>query len=237
MRCLLLVACVGCSFDPGATSAGVQDGPTITGDARSVDGSVVSPSDAKPIDAPAIVVRYVQGNVATDTGNVIMTTLGSNETGADLNIVGVSWADPTISISSISDSDGNTYVAIGAPIVLTDIGTLVLYEAIDIGQGVAHNTVSVMFSTFTSPILMVVEYSGLATSSPVDVTASNASATGTSIDSGAITTTQAHDLVVGIAATGGAVSAGSGYTLRPSATVDLIEDKEVTTIGSYDATA
>jgi hypothetical protein len=84
-----------------------------------------------------------------------------------------------------------------------------------------------------------VEYSGLDLANPFDVGVSS-SGTSNSPNSGAVTTTIAHELVFGAGVTtGGFSTAGSGFTTRviTSPDLDIAEDRFVTATGSYSATA
>ena len=46
-----------------------------------------------------------------------------------------------------------------------------------------------------------------------------------------------HDLIVGLAGSNGSLTAGAGFTRRVGGNFSLIEDREVTSTGSYGATA
>ncbi len=83
------------------------------------------------------------------------------------------------------------------------------------------------------------EYSGLDTSNPLDVTA-GAVGTGGSPNSGAATTNSAKELIFGAGMTGGHfVRAGTGFTSRviTSPDGDIAEDQIVSATGSYSAVA
>jgi hypothetical protein len=89
------------------------------------------------------------------------------------------------------------------------------------------------------PDIRILEYSGLDTTSPLDVTAA-ATGNGTSASSGAATTTYANDLIFGADLTVTYTSgAGAGFTSRviTDPDSDIAEDKIVTATGSYAATA
>ena len=118
---------------------------------------------------------------------------------------------------TFSDSAGNTWTTIG-----TIYDSFVDYTvAIGWAQNSSSSTITVT-DTHTSGTskfrwLTVVEFSGVATSSPVDVTSGGKSitpATTTPTDN-SMTTTAAGDLVVSVIGTDGAASctAGSGFTL------------------------
>jgi hypothetical protein len=83
------------------------------------------------------------------------------------------------------------------------------------------------------------EYSGIDGNNPVDVSASAAGSTNQA-NSGAVTTGTANELIFGAGMTTGAFTgAGTGFTSRiitqPDA--DIAEDRIVSAIGSYAATA
>jgi hypothetical protein len=85
----------------------------------------------------------------------------------------------------------------------------------------------------------VLEYSGIDTSSPLDVTAAAMGAGGTP-SSGAATTTAAKELIFGAGMTGSHFSAaGTGFTSRiiTSPDGDIAEDQEVNATGSYNVVA
>lgn len=88
------------------------------------------------------------------------------------------------------------------------------------------------------PDMRIMEYSGLDTSNPLDVTAAGAG-TGTTATSAAATTTAANELIVGAGSNGDGFSgAGTGFALRM---IDyygnLGEDKIVSSTGSYSVSA
>ena len=91
-----------------------------------------------------------------------------------------------------------------------------IYYAKNIKSAAAGtNTVTVTFNTATQYVdLRALEYSGLDLVNPFDVGAS-ASGTSNSANSGAVTTTAAHELIIGAGTTAGGFSAaGSGFTTR-----------------------
>jgi hypothetical protein len=79
------------------------------------------------------------------------------------------------------------------------------------------------------------EYSGLDTSFPLDVTASSIGNSAT-LDSGPATTNFANELIFGWGPDGGG-GAGSGFTARSTFNGNITEDKVVSTVGTYNATA
>jgi hypothetical protein len=100
--------------------------------------------------------------------------------------------------------------------------------------------VTATFNTAASYVdVRVLEYSGIDTVNPFDKTAS-AVGTGSVASSGNVTTTAANELVFGAGTTtGGFTSAGTGFTSRviTSPDLDIAEDRTVSAIGTYSATA
>ncbi|PYO53717.1 MAG: hypothetical protein DMD83_23760 [Candidatus Rokuibacteriota bacterium] len=141
---------------------------------------------------------------------------------------------------------GNAYtLAVGPTVQPGAAGggglTQAIYYAKNIlGAAANANTVTVRFSVAaTYPDVRILEYSGLDRTNPLDVTAAAAGNSSTS-DSGAVTTTNGNDLLVG----GNMVwtitaGPGVGFTSRmiTSPDGDIAEDQVVTSTGSYRATA
>ena len=108
------------------------------------------------------------------------------------------------------------------------------------GATAGANTGTVEFNTIASyPGIRILEYSGLDVNNPLDAF-SVGTGTASAMDSGAVVTSNANDLLVGANTVLTSTSAaGSGYSNRvityPDG--DLVEDKVVTAVGSYHATA
>ncbi len=191
--------------------------------------------------AAAASIAYVQGTYQTpDSGSSVSVTYGSAQTAGDLNVVSVGWSDSTSTVQSITDTKGNTYVAAVGPTASAGNGSLRLYYAKNIAAAAANgNTVTVTYSgTVTYPEVRILEYSGLDPSNPFDV-GIGASGTSTGQNSGSITTTNANDLLVAFNYLDDSTTAsGTGYTQRFITNGgDLVEDKIVTSTGSYSATS
>lgn len=151
----------------------------------------------------------------------------------DMNVVIVGWNDTTASVTSVTDSAGNTYSLAIGPTVGQG-----LQQSIYVASNVAgsSNTVTVRFSqAATFPDVRILEYRGVTT---VDVTA-GASGTGTTSNSGVASATNAYEVIVGAnvvkTSTG---SAGTGFTARVTTSDgDIAEDRIATAAGSVSATA
>jgi chitodextrinase len=185
---------------------------------------------------------YVQGNSTTSTSPMssIATTFNSAQFNGDLNIVVVDWQQG-LTVSGITDLSGNTYhLAIGPTNDGGVSGSQSLYYAANIAAASAGaNTVTVTFSgsSASGGGLRAVEYSGIATSSPLDVAGAAVCSGSTNLcSSGSITTANAADLIVGVNEDN-ATGPGPGYTERlDSVNYNLIiEDTTVTGTGTYSA--
>ena len=201
----------------------------------SVASMVQVPSNVPPPPPPGI--TYVQGKSTTQSsGTSVAIPFSSAQNASDLNVVEVMWGDTTATVSSVTDSKGNTYALAAGPTKATGL-TSALYYAKNIAAGT--NTVTVKFSaTAHSPNVNVLEYSGLDTTNPLDVMAS-ATGSGTTANSGSATTTSANDLIVGAGNPSTVFSAaGAGFSSRMiNAFGGISEDKIVSSTGSYNATA
>jgi len=175
----------------------------------------------------------IYDNVASTT---IVKAFTSSVTAGSLIVVQVS-ANTTTGTATCADSLGQTYTLAVGPTVNATFGysQWIFYFA---NSAAGANTVTVTFSvSINSKRLHILEYSGLATSAVLDVTAA---ATGYSATpaSGAATTTTNNQLIFG----GGFmdssdIAAGTGFTARQAADGYIKpEDKNGATAGSYNAT-
>ena len=184
-------------------------------------------------------IGFVQVNAATpQTASAsVPVTFGVAQTAGNLNIVAVGWNDTTSTVSSVSDSRGNSYAQAGTMVTGTGLRQAIYYAKNIIG---GSNTVTVAFNQAATFVdVRILEYRGLDTSSPLDVTAGGAGS-GTSANSGAATTTSASELIFGAGMTWSSyTAAGTGFTVRAitSPDADIAEDQAVTVTGSYSAAA
>ena len=182
-------------------------------------------------------IRFVQAASATPgtaTASV-SASFTSAQAAGDLNVVVVSWADTTSTIQSVMDGLGNSYSLAIGPTTGTGMRQSVYYLK-NIPAGT--NSVTVAFNqAAASPDVRILEYSGVDTVSPFDV---SVAATGSSstADSGSIALTNANDLIIGanIVNTKNIV-AGAPFTsrLQTGTTANMVEDRVVNVAASYDA--
>ena len=189
-------------------------------------------------------IAYVQSNSASPNNSSLSTlsvALNSAQAAGDFNVVAVGWGSTTVGISSVTDTKGNTYTLAFGPTVVSSVGSTSIYYAKNIVAAAAGaNHLTVTFSAAVPfPDVRVAEYSGISTTSPVDVTVAG-NGTGTTSSSGSVTTTNANDLLVGSNwVLSGTTGAGSGFTQRQISgwDGDILEDEVVSATGSYTATA
>ena len=185
--------------------------------------------------APSYVTGGSKGCRSTSSCSVSLT--GTNA--GDLIVLGLFVSDST-SVSSVTDTQGNTFALIGSPQTWSPYNFVErLYYAKNIKGGADTITVNLNAIPSYSLELHTYDYSGLDTSSPLDVTATPKTGTGTSGTSNSLTTTNANDLLFAFFhSDNGVTTAGSGFTGRtpPADSTPLGEDKNVTSTGSYSAT-
>ncbi len=176
---------------------------------------------------PSALIAYVQSanGVSTQSASTVSASFASTTLGNAI-IVAAS-AGPAI--SSVTDTQNNTYAQAVAS------GSNAIYYATNIKGGA--DTITAKFASSSGfSIIYIHEYSGVAANSPLDQTSSQ-TGTGTAINSGAKTTTQASELIFGTASVDYSVSAaGTGFTKRQTAGGNMSEDMVVSATGSYAAT-
>ena len=188
-------------------------------------------------------IGYVQGNYANPQTpqNTVSVTFTATQTAGDLNVVVVGWNDSTASVSSVTDSKGNTYVpAVGPTLVTGTLSQSVYYAKNIVSATGGSNIVTVTFAVPAAYAdIRILEYSGVDPINPVDATAAN-SGSGTTSSSGSATTTNASDLIFSAnIVTSSTSGPGPGFTSRllTSPDGDIAEDQMVSTTGTFSATA
>jgi PKD repeat protein len=178
-------------------------------------------------------IQVAAGTPAT-AQSVVSATFANAEAAGDSNVIAIGWNDALASITSVSDTEGNHYVAA----VTTFRGnglSQAIYYASDIAAGA--DTVTVTFDRAAEFVdLRSSEYAGLGA---FDAGASSSAASGPTANSTDVTTTSANDLLFGAGMSGGGfTAAGVDYAKRIiTSDLDITEDRNVTVAGTYDATA
>lgn len=174
------------------------------------------------------------------SGTSIALPFGSNVTAGSLLVCHI-YANH--GISSVADSLAQTF---SSAVNVTDGATFSIATFYVPNSAAGADTVTVTFAgTIAYASLQCAEYSGVATSSPLDQAVSqNQTDPGTGTDavtSGNVTTTTDGQLIVGwstaLVVGAGTLTAGTGYTGRTNVFNDTLhEDRVQTTAGSIAAT-
>jgi hypothetical protein len=182
-------------------------------------------------------ISYVQGKSATQTsGASVAVTYPAAQAEGNLNVVAVMWGETTSAVGSVTDSNQNTYTLAVGPTKTTGL-TSAIYYANNIAGG--SNMVTVQFNrTARYPNVNVLEYAGLDTANPLDVSVGG-SGSGTTANSGTASTTAASELIVGLGNPSTVFTGpGAGFTNRMiNAFGGISEDRIVSSTGIYNATA
>ena len=191
---------------------------------------------AVPTIAAAASAAFVQGGAQKITsGTVNSLPFTSPNSAGNLIVVYAVWSN--VGTVAITDTNGNTYQGAGAVTRwYNNTRSSQVFYAANVAAGA--NTVRATFGTAITSfgLLYIHEYSGIATTAPLDGTAS-AAGTSTAMNSGSATTTNADDLIVGAGASKNTVTkAGAGFTTRSTAFGNRTEDRSVTAVGPYNAT-
>jgi len=185
---------------------------------RAVDGAnnnSTYSSIAQATTQTAPPVAYLQGAATTDTTTA---TFPGNNTAGNTIIAAISWGNNAA--PTCSDSQGNTYTIVTNTYDSTNNQSLGVCYASNIKTGA--NTFTLNVGGASSTRILIHEYSGIASSSPVDVTKTNianATTTANNVTSTAATTTQNNDLIFGAVMddTGTtSITAGTNFTQRHS---------------------
>ena len=94
-------------------------------------------------------ISYVQGNYATPQSaqSSVPVTFTTAQTAGDLNVVVVGWNNSSATVSSVTDSKGNTYTRAVGPTVISGVLSQSIYYAKNIAAAAAGaNIVTVAFS-------------------------------------------------------------------------------------------
>ena len=199
-------------------------------------GSVSAPAPPPPASAA---IAYVQGTsvVTPQTPQSTVTArFPVSQKAGNLNVIIVGWSDTTASVSTVTDSRGNSYqLAVGPTRSGTAVSQSIYYAKAIVG---GDTTVTVRFTTPARYAdIRVLEYSGVDTTSPLLASATGAG-TSTAGSTGNLTTSVAKALLVaGNVVTTGTAAAGSGYTVRMWTPHSDIAGDRVVAAGQYSASA
>lgn len=178
--------------------------------------------------------QWLTANTDTvSTGVFTSSTIQSN-----LIICWLAYEGATESISGLTDTLGNTYAKAVGP--LTGTGSIASYRqeiwyAANINGGSGLNVTATFSSTFnTSKDISCHEYSGAATSSPIDQVVETTGTTANATTAN-ITTSSANQMIFSAAIFQGQGVGGAGQTQRSSMANNCSQDRVVGAAGSYNA--
>lgn len=186
---------------------------------------------------------FVQATaVASGSGSATTVALAytSNVVAAHLLVAYVTYQDTAQTVTATcADSLGQTWSAAIGPTRNSGLGggwtQYIFYFANTVAGA---DTVTVTFSASVAfRRLDILEYSGIATTTPLDVTSGAIGSGASTKSSGSATTTQNNDLIFGGGITdAGDIAAGATFTSRASSdSFERSEDKNGAVAGSFDA--
>jgi hypothetical protein len=190
----------------------------ITGTGTSATHATTFSLTVNPVPSgPALVQTgsAIETSSATSLGGFFPTI----STAGDLLVLTASvYTGSTDHITSVTDSAGNTWKAVGGFDTSGHYSDGEIWYAANAN---AATTVTAHFSSATTISFEIFEFSGVATSGPLDASA-GASNTGTSASSGSATSSSANELAVSFVAGHGNSEAmtpnAAGYTTEPQRT-------------------
>jgi len=213
---------------------------TVTGNGGGIQQTAIV---TLTVTAVSTTISYVQGNYATPQSSqtTVSVPFTGRQIGGDLIVAVVGWNDTTATVSSVTDSSGNSYARAVGPTIVSGALSQSIYYAKNIANAAAGgNVVTVAFSAAAAyPDIRILEYAGADPNNPVDVTAAG-TGTSTTSSTNLAATTNATDLIFGAnLVTSSTSGPGAGFTQRllTSPDGDIAEDEMATAIGSYAASA
>jgi len=238
--------CASVAIVLGMTSCG-----RIAFDPRPIDDAAHAVPDA--MDAAGSTIAYMQ---STPEGRVFpgpsqAVSFGSVPSAGDTIIVDVSAFNANASVTwpptGVVDDQGNTYAVAVAASDHNAVGYFAdaIYYSTPIGATAGTFTVTAMPSVASAITMVAVEYAGLASANPVDVTASNTGASANASSGTTAPTAQADELavaVLGFTCNSGTctVTIPAGYAVRLTEANSAWENVEaadaiLSTIGTQSA--
>jgi hypothetical protein len=181
----------------------------------------------------AIASLQTVAKAAPGTASSWSASFPANTAAGDLILVAFDF-DTNSTPSSVTDSQGNTFIEVGSQLTSPGGSRSRVYYAKNIKGGA--DTVTVSLSASSGWIeLYLTEYSGADPTNPIDAQAGSSGNPG-AVSSGSATTTTAGDVIYGYCVGDFACTAGSGFTARSTFNANLIEDMTAGNPGSYAAT-
>ncbi|HKF68725.1 MAG TPA: FG-GAP-like repeat-containing protein [Vicinamibacterales bacterium] len=216
----------------------VPSGAT-TGNVVMAVGGMSSNGQPFTVTAPATVALVQHVDVDAGSPTSASQAFPSANTGGNFIALAIRAGTPNQTFT-ISDTRGNVYRQ-AARFNNNSDDTVALYYAENIGAGA--NTVTITMPAAVSLRFSLFEYRGLAASGSLDGV-STAAGSGTSANSGAVTTTASGDLLIGVVSTANAANVAPGSSFAVEGSVPalpvaklVVEDAVLATAGSIAGTA
>ncbi len=230
------------TIDDTGLATGVAPGSTTI---TATDGSV-NQSTGLTIKAASGTGGYAVQDTKGDSGSSLSESTGFNTsvTAGDTFVVFSHWGDQTVTVTSLTDTLGNTFTPIAGPINYgANQRAQMWYAKITNGGSEDHFTITYSAKTTDFSLLDVVEYAGLDATTPFSGVYSTATGTGTALDSGAVSVATANTQtligVFGADANGGypfTVASGFAEDL-PNEVTSQYESLPIAAAGNVNATA
>lgn len=219
----------------GATATLDYNGPTASADG---DTLVTFTENLSFQREDAAFVEEKDKEVGSVTSST-QTFTYATRTG-DTGVVTLTWAPTSLTVSSVVDSNGNTYTSAIGPTMWAGTGyRSQVFYAKNMTGGATPATVTVTMSGSASVLAFFQHaYAGIDPTNPIVGTseAVYTTAAGT-FSSGNVTSAVDNAVVFGYCVPLGSATAGSGMTPRALNNGNVTEDKYVSTAGAYAATA
>ncbi len=229
------------TIDATGLATGVASGSTTI---SATDGAV-NQSTGLTVNPASGTGGYAVQNTKGDSGAATSESTGFNTpvTAGHTFVVFSHWGDQSITVTSLTDTLGNTFTPIAGPINFgTNQRAQMWYAKITNGGTEDHFTITYSGTTTQFSLLDVVEYAGLDATTPFSGVYSTAIGTGTALDSGAVNVAAANTkTLIGVFGTDS--NAGYPFTVASGFTEDLpnevtsdYESMPIATTGNVNAT-
>lgn len=234
---LVLILCATLSACGGGNAGNGNSGNSGSGGSGGSGGSTSTPAfvQAAPFPQPS------NGSPVVTTATYTVT-FPNNVTSGDFIVLPLWWNYPTGgSVVSVTDSGGDEYrQGLEAPFSVSENNGIWIYYATvtNVPSGPFTVTVEVSQSTADGFSMVALEYSGL---TALDVTSTGSGPLSTNpyiSSSGNVVTHEANELIVGVSLTDDgqcSTAAGAGFTMRYTSPYFAVEDKIVSSVGTYNA--
>lgn len=224
-------SCTGgaCTFTSWGGATGCTTATTCAVTVNS-NSTVTATFAAPPAGSPLQLIQHVTGST-TGTNNV-SGVMGA-QTAGNANIVYVLLNDATTTVTSITDTKGNTYTQSScSPAIGTGQRVALYYSANILAAAASANTVTANLSASPSyRRVIVLEYSGLS-ATPADTCAAATGST-LAISSGSFTTTVAGDLLTTGEQAGSITAPSANFTQQVYDGGNDVEDRQGVPAAAY----